>query len=178
MEDFETICGGYFQGGWETYRKFIPAGMNSSLTETEYFRIPVFKGGYMVVLMLWGPGAETAIHDHGGARGSVKVLKGKLVESRYRFRNPVLEKYSEITANPGEVLEVSATDIHAISNPQNEMSASLHIYSTDSASLEGTVIYDAVNKRIGILNQHATRASWREKPEAFMSIRGFDDQQP
>lgn len=173
MDHFETICKDYFEGGWEKYKSFLPPGIPSLLTTDEYYRIPVFKGECMVIMMLWGPGARTAIHDHGGSRGTVKVLKGRLTEKRFRFDGSKLEQYSTTTGIPGDILSVSSTDLHSIENGEDEMSVSLHIYDTASNSFEGTVIYDAVNKRFGVLNGFASRASWREKPEAFSSITYF-----
>jgi predicted metal-dependent enzyme (double-stranded beta helix superfamily) len=175
MDHFEEICNKYYEGDWESYRSFVPPGIPNPMNVDEYYRIPVYKGECMVILMLWGPGALTAIHDHGGTRGRVKVLKGKIREERYHFGGNKLDLISINVAVPGELLGVEVNDIHAIINEEKEMSVSLHVYDTSSNSFEGTVIYDAENKRIGVLNKFASRASWREKPEAFSSIIHFSE---
>jgi len=173
MESFEEICEKYHAGTWDDYRSFIPPGIPDPLTEDEYFRIPVYKGSCMVVLMLWGPGATTALHDHGGSRGRVKVLKGSVIEERYTFDGLDLTHISSVHGHPGDILAVSPHDIHSVRNPENDMSVTLHVYETDANSFEGTKIYDVENKRVGILNSQATRATWREKPEAFRQIVYF-----
>jgi cysteine dioxygenase len=176
MEHYNEICKKYHDGTWEDYRSFVPPGIPDPLTEAEYYRIPVYKGECMVVLMLWGPGATTALHDHGGSRGKVKVLKGALVEERYRFTGSALDFLSRTEGVAGDILSVSESDIHSIKNPGKDLSVSLHVYETNSNSFQGTKIYDLENKRIGVLNNLATRATWREKPEAFSSIQSFGKQ--
>ena len=173
MEQFEEICNKFHQGSWDDYRSFVPPGIPDPLTEDEYYRIPVYKGACMVILMLWGPGAATALHDHGGSIGRVKVLKGSVTEERYSFDGSKLELLASNIGHPGDILNVSVNDIHSVKNPGKEMSVSLHVYGTDSNTFEGTKIYDPENKRVGILNEMATRATWREKPEAFSSITYF-----
>ncbi len=172
-EHFEEICNKFHKGTWEDFRRMVPSGIPDPLTEDEYYRIPVYKGDCLVILMLWGPGAKTALHDHGGSRGRVKVLKGSVIEERYTFDGSKLEFLSSNKGQCGDVLDVSVNDIHSVQNPEKEMSVSLHVYETNSNSFEGTTIYDAENKRVGVLNSMATRATWRENPEAFSSIRYF-----
>ncbi len=173
MENFEEICLQYFQHGWEQYRHSVPEVVISSAVTDEYIRIPLHSGACQVVLMCWGPGATTAIHDHAGARGRVKILKGSLAEKRYVFQDSKLELISSGTTQPGEVVEVAATDLHSVRNPGKEVAVSLHIYDTMSDSLEGTRLFDEELKRMGVLNRNARRSSWREPPEAFASVTKF-----
>jgi quercetin dioxygenase-like cupin family protein len=173
MEHFEEICTKFHAGSWDDYRSFVPPGIADPLTQDEYYRIPVYKGECMVILMLWGPGATTALHDHGGSRGRVKVLKGSVTEERYTFDGSRLELISSNKGQPGDILNVSVNDIHSVRNHEDEMSVTLHVYETNSNSFEGTKIYDRENRRVGVLNGMATRATWREKPEAFSSITYF-----
>jgi hypothetical protein len=171
MEKFEDICRTYFDKDMSFFEPYL--NTESRLLENQYFRIPVHKGDSVVILMLWGPGSKTAIHDHGSGRGRVKVLKGLVTEDHYSFDNPELKLVSSLPHGPGEILDVAADRIHSVSNAQGESSVTLHIYETPTESLEGTLLYDPENKRIGVLNKLATRASWSEKPVAFSSIRPF-----
>jgi cysteine dioxygenase len=173
MSQFEAIRKTYFEKDLSYFQQFITPDIAESHTKAEYFRVPVYEGECMVILMLWGPGSTTAIHDHAGSRGSVKVLHGTVKEERFLYKNGELKCISSVEGTPGAVLHVSSSDLHAVSNPTSERSISVHVYDTSSNSLAGTTIYDPEQKRIGVLNDKATRSSWAEKAEAFSKVIPF-----
>ena len=175
MELFEDICKRYYDQDLGSFQPFLNPEILDRLNENDYLRIPIYQGECQVILMVWGIGAKTAIHDHGGSRGRVKVMKGCVTEKRYRFQNRKLEILSSEDHKPGEILDVAPDTIHAVSNKASEVSMTLHIYDIPSGSFEGTILYDKENQKIGILNNLATKASWKEKPEAFSRITDFAD---
>ncbi|MCX6243443.1 MAG: cysteine dioxygenase family protein [Bacteroidetes bacterium] len=174
MKTFETIYTHYFEQNWSFFQHFLPGPDTIDLPDNQYYRIPVYKGTSTVLLMLWNPGARTAIHDHQNGRGMVKVLKGKVREEYFQFHEGELKLLSDNVYVPGQILPVAADRIHSISNAQREFSVTLHVYETPSECLEGVSLYDPQLRRVGLLNNHAVRASWKEKPEAFSNVRSFD----
>jgi predicted metal-dependent enzyme (double-stranded beta helix superfamily) len=171
-DTFEQVCGRYFSYDLST---FIPYFEKAILKEEpgRYLRIPVHYGSPIVILMWWSPGSATAIHDHGGIRGQVKVLKGKVREERYIFQEGELITVSCQDLTPGEITGVGPDTIHCVSNPYDSPAITLNIYDTGSESLDGTRLFDPVAQRIGILNGAASRASWNESLESFSRIESF-----
>lgn len=91
--------------------------------------------GYSIVIMTWGPGQETPIHDHSGMwcvegvwGGTIDVQQYELVskdDGRYRF-----ESRNSYMAGVGSAgCLIPPYEYHAISNACDETPAvSLHIY--------------------------------------------------
>ncbi len=90
---------------------------------------------YTVVVMAWGSGQGTPIHDHDGlwcvecvCRGRIRVLSyhaaEKDGEDRVRF-----EREAEIVAGVGEAgALIPPFDYHVIENPFGEPAATIHVY--------------------------------------------------
>ncbi len=80
--------------------------------------------GYDAWVMIWGPGAEIAEHDHDGSLGVLHVIDGELAEVvvdgdiEHRRRLPV-----------GETTEFAATHRHALENPSMVTARSVNVYS-------------------------------------------------
>ncbi len=91
--------------------------------------------GYSVVVMTWGPGQGTPIHDHAGQwcvegvwQGSLEVTPYELMESRDgRFR---FEPRGTMNAGPGSAGSlIPPHEYHTILNPSDDaIAVSLHIY--------------------------------------------------
>ena len=173
MKLFEEICSIYFEEELLFFQSFLDTETRIKLDSSEYFRIPVYQGEAMVLLMAWGRGAGTAIHDHGGVKGKVKILHGSIEEVRYSFKTRELTETCRRLHGPGEIIDVSNADIHAITNKEQGYSLSLHVYDMTSESLSGVRIFDPRQRRVGVLNDKARRASWKENPSSFSSIVCF-----
>jgi predicted metal-dependent enzyme (double-stranded beta helix superfamily) len=133
-----------------------------------YFRMPVYNGRCSVFIMLWGPNAETAIHDHKDYDGYVKILKGSLNEINYITSDGFIAKGEEISGSTGDSLYADYGAIHCVINRSKELSVSLHVYNTSQPGLKGVRIFDFGKRLIGILNEKAKRSSW-DIPEAGFS---------
>ncbi len=80
--------------------------------------------GYDAWVMIWGPRAVIAEHDHDGSLGVLHVIDGELAEivvhgeAEHRRRLPV-----------GETTEFAATHRHALENPSMVTARSVNVYS-------------------------------------------------
>jgi Cysteine dioxygenase type I len=82
---------------------------------------------YDAWLIHWSPAADLELHDHGGSQGVVEVVTGRLVET-YTDISRCHPLRTQIV-NRGESLTISATRIHAVSNPGPHDALSVHVYS-------------------------------------------------
>ncbi len=95
-------------------------------------------GRFSVILMVWGEGQGTPLHDHAGLwcvecvyRGSVRVRSYDLVEERpdgsCRF-----ELAAEVVTGKGEGgALIPPYDHHVIDNPAGPPAATIHVYGGD-----------------------------------------------
>lgn len=135
-----------------------------------YFRMPVFNGRCSVFIMLWGPDAFTAIHDHKDYDGYVKILKGSLSEIDYIPSNGFIIRGEERSGSEGDSLYAAKGAIHSVINRSKELSVSLHVYNTDQPGLKGVRIFDIEKRLIGLLNEKAKRSSWDISEACFSDI--------
>jgi len=90
---------------------------------------------YTVVVMCWGPGQGTPIHDHAGmwcvecvVQGKIRVDSYRLIEEpggdRVRF-----EKEADVIAGVGEAgALIPPFEYHVIENPFDEVAVTMHVY--------------------------------------------------
>ncbi|KAK1916105.1 hypothetical protein P3342_003920 [Pyrenophora teres f. teres] len=117
-----------------------------------YTRNVVDKGNGKsnLLILVWGPGKKSPIHDHAKAHCIMKVLKGSLTETR--FATPKIEdvlshrpmtKIRETTYTENQVTYMADTlGVHRISNPDpNEYAVSLHLYTPPNAAVEGCNVF-------------------------------------
>lgn len=90
-----------------------------------------------VVMMIWGPGQSTAIHDHGGVWCVEGVLKGELEIVDYRIKQ---ESNNCISATPVKTIRAGVGAVgnlippfehHLIRNPGTSTAVSLHVYGAE-----------------------------------------------
>jgi len=93
------------------------------------------NGGYTVVVMAWGPGQRTQLHDHGGLwcvecvlQGEIDVTQYDLIEreaDRFRF-----ERQPSVRATMGDAgCLIPPFDYHVLQNAlPDRTSISLHVY--------------------------------------------------
>jgi len=138
--------------------------------EGTYFRMAVYNGRCSVFMMLWGPNAITAIHDHKDYDGYVKILKGSLTEIDYLPSDGFITRGEERSGSQGDSLYADRGAIHCVLNRTTELAVSLHVYNTDQPGLKGVRIFDFEKRLIGILNEKAKRSSWDISEACFGEI--------
>ena len=84
---------------------------------------------YEVVLMIWGPGAATPIHDHGGSRSSVEILDGAVAERIFDKAGPQPKLIEETILRTGDTSQITDGEvIHQMVNVSDNFSYSVHMY--------------------------------------------------
>ncbi|TKA81484.1 Cysteine dioxygenase [Cryomyces minteri] len=111
------------------------------------------NGKSNLLILVWTPGKKSPIHDHANAHCIMKVLKGSLRETLYRWPDkrlvedgmscpPTINKQTVYREN--EVTYMSdQLGLHRISNPDPEnVAVSLHLYTPPNAARHGCHIFD------------------------------------
>lgn len=91
-----------------------------------------------IVLMVWGPGASTPIHDHNESKCWTRILEGQLIEKN--INRSSLEVTATHTLSPakGSFIE-DELGAHKLSNSQSDYAVSLHFY---ARPIEFCHVYD------------------------------------
>ncbi|CAJ0608762.1 unnamed protein product [Cylicocyclus nassatus] len=109
----------------------------AAFDEHKYTRnlVDVGNGKYNLMLLCWGPGMGSSIHDHTDSHCFVKMLDGTLLETRYDWPNEDDKEapLKKISMNRYEVNGVSYMNdklgLHRMENPSHSDSAvSMHLY--------------------------------------------------
>jgi len=95
------------------------------------------QGRYTAIVMTWGPGQGTPIHDHGGLWCVEGVVEGEIEVTQYdvtpadgRFRIEAQEKIRAGVGTAGRL--IPPTDYHVIANAVPDApSLTLHVYGGD-----------------------------------------------
>lgn len=129
-----------------------------------------FDDDFQIVVVLWGPGSRSPIHDHEGTVGAVAALAGAPQETKYyllsHFGNQVeLLPGKTITLHKSAVTPIlpnDATQLHAMTNPTNEWAATVHVYLTPVMNFHiyeplQEDIYQMVDRRLWFDADHAWR---------------------
>lgn len=99
------------------------------------------KHGYEVLLLTWGPGQGSGVHDHGGAWGGEVVLTGSLTVTEYQ--PAALAEDAELGAGAVSVLAAGkaigllpGNDVHRCQNLGLTTTLSLHVYGEKSRPVQ------------------------------------------
>lgn len=101
--------------------------------ERQYIR-NLIRGSehYQVLLLCWRSGQRTPIHNHPGAVGGVRALKGIATETLFEFApNGLIKPTCSRDLEPGGVVTLEDPYIHQVSNLQKAGKdlITLHVYS-------------------------------------------------
>ncbi|VDL70211.1 unnamed protein product [Nippostrongylus brasiliensis] len=105
--------------------------------EHKYTRnlVDVGNGKYNLMILCWGPGMGSSIHDHSDAHCFVKILDGALLETKYAWpedddHNSPLRKIEQNRFDENGVSYMSdKLGLHRMENPSHADGAvSLHLY--------------------------------------------------
>lgn len=100
---------------------------------------------FTAVVMTWGPGQGTPVHDHGGLWCVEGVVEGEMTVTQYDVRpegdgfrvTPVGQPISAGVGSAGRL--IPPTDYHVLANAQpDRLSVTLHVY---GGNLEGCRIF-------------------------------------
>lgn len=90
---------------------------------------------FSVVVMVWGPGQKTPIHDHGGMWCVEGVYRGRIRVTRYDLDAPIQDRvarfhrYEVIEAGVGKTGSlIPPVDFHTIENPEEGTAITVHTY--------------------------------------------------
>jgi cysteine dioxygenase len=101
--------------------------------EANYWRHRVCRNEFVEMLVLcWGPGHRTPIHDHSGSHGAVKVFDGILWETTFSFDQELGLRYKSAREwRAGDITGADVPDIHQLGNPDvsEQKLITIHIYS-------------------------------------------------
>ena len=88
--------------------------------EANYWRHPVCRNEFVEMLILcWGPGHRTPIHDHNGSHGVVLVQQGLMQETIFCFdEEQILCHDTGRECQQGTVTGAGVPDIHQLGNPE------------------------------------------------------------
>lgn len=91
---------------------------------------------YTVLVMVWGPGQATPLHDHAGTWCVECVYRGRIRVTSYSVRGGdpetgvvQFEQEKQIMAGVGEAgALIPPFEYHTIENPNSDSSITLHVY--------------------------------------------------
>ncbi len=134
------------------------------------------------------PRFQSGIHDH-TVCACIGQLVGEEVNTIYEETDDGLKVAREVTARPGEVLELPKDVIHSIENPSDEMAYALHLYAGDfSAISDQRSLWDSddherlpfsfptlVAQSIKSMKKNGNRAGLEAVAEAIPAVRPMID---
>jgi predicted metal-dependent enzyme (double-stranded beta helix superfamily) len=149
------------------FKKFIQIAENA-----DYTRVQLMSDPFDVELMIWPPSKQSAIHMHSGFWGHVIVLQGTGKETIYKWNGRTLSFLKVQILSPFADMHVRENSVHSVQNVnETGIFVTLHIYYPPQEGMQNTVIFDTLEKRIGVLNKSAKSASWNEPEAGFDSIK-------
>ena len=92
------------------------------------------SGKYTMVVMTWGPGQKTALHDHAGIWCVECVVDGNMEVSQYDLTSEVdgafrFEKRNHVVAGRGSAgCLIPPFEYHTLGNAADTPSVTLHVY--------------------------------------------------
>lgn len=138
-----------------------------------YNRIKISDSPLQIFLMTWPPQFLLPIHQHKNFWGYVIPLQGIVAETIYGYaaRKKKVYLHPTKTHKHGEIIYEPFNVIHKLQNTSPlEPTISLHIYYPPSYNYEGTMIFDAQNRRLAVLNEKATALSWDLPADHYQTI--------
>ena len=96
--------------------------------------------GVSAVVMTWGPGQATAVHDHSGMWCVEGVVEGEINVTQYDLANEegercFFDRKGEIQALKGQAGSlIPPFEYHVLSNPTERTAITLHIYGGEMES--------------------------------------------
>ncbi|KAL9066990.1 MAG: hypothetical protein Q9157_006963 [Trypethelium eluteriae] len=134
------------------------------------------NGKSNILILVWNPSKGSPIHDHANAHCIMKVLKGSLKETRYKWpdhSNPgPPEVTHEQTFGQEEVTYMSdKLGLHTISNPDpSNLAVSLHLYTPPNAANFGFCIYSRESGKATLIKQGQNYSEFGKRVKTAASL--------
>lgn len=148
--------------------------MLKSLQPIEFNRQMIMEDPVEVFLMTWPRQFFYPIHQHNNFWGFVIPVKGFLSETIYGYA-PNKRKvfiHPTKTFKKGELIYEPLNVIHKLQNTSPmETMVTLHVYYPPKYGFKGTMIFDAKNRRLAVLNEKAKTLSWDLPSEEFELVQ-------
>jgi len=131
---------------------------------------------FSVVVMVWGAGQKTPIHDHGGMWCVEGVYRGMIRVTRYDLDAPIADgvgrfhRFEEIEAGVGRTGSlIPPVDYHTIENNHDSTAITVHIYGGEMSTCQVYMprpdgAYDAFVKQLTYTSQPHAAASGATTP--------------
>ncbi|XP_003703165.1 cysteine dioxygenase type 1 [Megachile rotundata] len=142
IDDVQSLMASYRSNPleWKKYAKFDRYRYTRNLVDEG-------NGRFNLMVLCWGEGHGSAIHDHADAHCVMKILQGELCETRYAWPKKCkdnndgeeLEELEELQRNTLGLNEIcyinDSLGLHRVENPSAVNPAvSLHLYSPPFSS--------------------------------------------
>jgi cysteine dioxygenase len=109
----------------------VPDELPIDFEAKPYSRVPIYRDDlHEVVIICFGPGQTSSVHDHQGSSCVVRVLEGKVLElffDRTDDGDTILSGHHYL--NPGDISGLDETRIHQIANMHPVGTVLLNFYS-------------------------------------------------
>lgn len=135
---------------------------------------------YTVVVMAWGPGQETPLHDHGGSWCVEGVVEGRIRVTRYELLGRGLRggdrqlwsflRCGDLEAGVGEAgALIPPLEHHVLANADPErVAVTLHVY---QGEMTRCTTFEPVNRASSVRLREGQEALYRSREQAL----GYDD---
>ncbi len=140
---------------------------------SKYNKIKICDTPLQVFIMTWPPQFLLPIHQHRNFWGFVIALEGIVAETIYGYapRKRKVYLHPTKTYKPGEIIYEPYNVIHKLQNTSPiDPTISLHIYYPPKYDYKGTMIFDAQNRRMAVLNEKAKMLGWDLPKDQYESI--------
>lgn len=144
-----------------------------NLKTDEFNRQIVMEDPLQVFLMTWPPQFFYPIHQHNNFWGFVIPVQGFLSETIYGHAANKRKMFIHPTKTfkKGELIYEPLNVIHKLQNTSPiESMVTLHVYYPPVYDFKGTMIFDAKNRRMAVLNEKARDLSWELPQDNFEMI--------
>ncbi|PSN67931.1 cysteine dioxygenase type I [Corynespora cassiicola Philippines] len=146
-KELQSLMERYISNEAEWRKYFFPSSSHA------YTRNLVDKGNGKsnLLILVWSPGKGSPVHDHANAHCIMKVLKGRLTETRYEWptvhlnndEDRPLNIIGEKTYEENQVTYMcDKIGLHRISNPDDDYAVSLHLYTPPNAAVYGCHVFN------------------------------------
>jgi len=128
VEHVESVMKSYKSNplDWKNFAKFDQYRYTRNLVDEG-------NGKFNLMIVCWGEGHGSAVHDHSDAHCFMKILQGSLSEVRFAWpkdEDNSLQEISRHTLQSNEICYINdSLGLHRVENPSHsERAVSLHLY--------------------------------------------------